>query len=210
VDLLTPRLIELLAAYGPWLLFGMAVLETSFVTGLIVPSGLATSLATVLALQAGTDPLPLVASALVGAGVGDSMGYWVGRIAGARLASEKGPWGGVVTRKHRELSAHMGRRPFVSVTLARLVSFVRTLMPMAAGMSGLGYRRFLAFDVPGVLAWGVLYVGIGYVARESWLVATRMLGVGGALAMIALGVFLWMAVGRRGPRPGPATREEGR
>ncbi|HKJ02120.1 MAG TPA: hypothetical protein VJ997_06685, partial [Longimicrobiales bacterium] len=67
MDLITPRLAELLTAYGPGLLFVMAVLETSFLTGLVVPSGLATALATVLAIQGHMELRPLVVAALVGA-----------------------------------------------------------------------------------------------------------------------------------------------
>jgi undecaprenyl-diphosphatase len=208
VDLVTPRLAELLTAYGPWLLFGMAVLETSFVTGLLVPSGVATALATVLALQGDMELRPLVLAALVGGAVGDSLGFWVGRTAGVRVFSARGRWGGLAGRRHREFGVRLGRHPFFSVTLARLVSFVRTLMPMAAGMSGLRYRRFLAYDIPGVLAWGCLYVGIGYLARESWDVATRILGVGGALAMGGVVAFLWWSLRRLGRRPALRTTED--
>jgi len=194
VDSLTPRLAELLTAYGPWLLFCMAVLETSFVTGLVVPSGLATALATVLALQGDMALRPLVVAAVVGGAVGDSLGFWIGRAVGARVFSGRGRWGELAGGHPSELGVWFGRHPLTSVTLARLVSFVRTVMPMAAGMSDLRYRRFLSYDLPGVLAWGGLYVGIGYVARESWRVATQILGVGGALAMGAFVVFLWWSV----------------
>ena len=46
-----PALLDLITVHGPWLLFLLAILETSFVTGLVVPSGVATSLATVVALE---------------------------------------------------------------------------------------------------------------------------------------------------------------
>lgn len=208
MDLLTPRLAALIWAYGPWLLFGMAVLETSFVTGLLVPSGLATALATVLALQGDLELKPLVLAALAGGLVGDSLGFWIGRVAGPRISSGRGRWGRLVDRHHREVGARFGRNPILSVTLARLVSFVRTLMPMAAGMSQLRYRKFLAYDIPGVLAWGLLYVGVGYVARESWRLATRILGMGGALSMVGLLVFLWWSLRRRSGRPALSARED--
>ena len=208
MDLVTPRLAELIAAYGPWLLFSMAVLETSFVTGLVVPSGLATALATVLALNGDMALWPLVLAALVGGAVGDSLGFWVGRVAGDGAFLAEARWSGLVRRRHRELGVTLGRHPFFSVTLARLVAFVRTLMPMAAGMSDLSYRKFLVYEIPGVLAWVCLYVGLGYVAEESWHVATRILGVGGALALAGSAVFLWWSLFRRGRRTSGVTRED--
>ena len=69
------QLLELLVAYGPALLFTLAVLETSFVTGLFVPSGVATSLATVLALQGRVELVPMIVAATVGGAVGDSIGF---------------------------------------------------------------------------------------------------------------------------------------
>ncbi|HKJ00857.1 MAG TPA: VTT domain-containing protein, partial [Longimicrobiales bacterium] len=104
--------------------------------------------------------------------------------------------------------ARLGRHPFFSVTLARLVSFVRTLMPLAAGISELGYRRFLAYDMAGVVAWGCLYVGIGILAGESWRAATRILGMGGALAMAGVVVFVWWSMRRMNRRPTPPTTRD--
>lgn len=208
MDLLTPRLAELLTAYGPWLLFVMAVLETSFITGLLVPSGMATAMATALALQGALELEPLILAALLGGAVGDSVGFWVGRTAGEGVLSPEGRWGRLLKRRHRDVGARLERHPFVSVTLARLVSFVRTIMPMAAGMSDLRYRSFLAYDLPGVVAWVCLYVGIGYLARESWLVAARILGAWGALAMAGVAVFLWWSVRRRVRRPHLPSNEE--
>lgn len=186
----------------------MAVLETSFVTGLVVPSGLATALATALALQGALALKPLILAALVGGVVGDSVGFWVGRTAGAGVLSPRSRWGGLLEGRPRDLGARMGRHPFFSVTLARLVSFVRTLMPMAAGMSDLRYRTFLGYDLPGVLAWVSLYVGVGYLARESWQVAARILGLWGALAIVGVAVFLWWGLRRRGRRPDVLRGEE--
>jgi membrane protein DedA with SNARE-associated domain len=207
LDPITPHLAELLTAYGPWLLFGMAVLETSFVTGLLVPSGLATALATVLALGGALELRPLILAALTGGLLGDSMGFWIGRAAGSGVFSERGRLGRLLGPRHREVTSILGRHPFYSVTLARLLSFVRTLMPMAAGMSRLPYGRFLVYEIPGVVAWACLYVGIGYVARESWHVATQILGVGGAAALVGVGLFLWWGLRRRVRSGGVAARE---
>jgi len=208
VDLITPRLAELIAIYGPWVLFAMAVLETSFVTGLVVPSGVATSFATVLALNTGAELAPPILAALTGGFVGDSLGFWIGRIAGARVVVGKGRWRGLARRRSGELGVTLRRHPLVSVTLARLVSFVRTLMPMAAGMSNLSYARFLAFEIPGLAAWVCLYVGIGVVAEESWQLATRVLGAGGALAMAGAVALVWWSTSRKAARSSFVAEED--
>lgn len=200
MDLVTAQLAQHLAEYGPWLLFAMAVLETCFVTGLAVPSGLATSVGTVLALEGTLSLTPLVLAAFSGGFVGDSLGYWVGRAAGDRILGGRGRLSRLFARRHGEASRFFGRHPVYSVTLARMVSFVRTLMPMVAGMSRIAYPRFLAYEVVGLAGWVALYVGIGALAQESWEGAVRGVGVGGAVAFGAAGVVLWTAFRRRHKR----------
>ena len=85
-------ILELLPAYGPWLLFVLAILETSFVTGLMVPSGLATSAATVLALQGRLELVPVIVAALCGGAIGDSLGFWIGRGWGKHVLAKDGRW----------------------------------------------------------------------------------------------------------------------
>ena len=96
------------------------------------------------------------------------------------------------------MSALFARHPVYSVTGARLISFVRTLMPIAAGMSGLEYRRYLPFELVGLVAWVALYAAIGVLAQESWEAVTRVVGVGGAVAFTVVGAILWAAM-RRAP-----------
>lgn len=196
MDPVTGQLLQHLADYGPWLLFTLAVLETCFVTGLLVPSGLATSVATVLALE-GSLALPsVVLAAVAGGALGDTLGYWIGRAAGERVLAGEGRYARLLQARHGEVSRFFGRHPVYSVTAARMVSFVRTVMPMAAGMSGLAYPRYLAYEVVGLLAWAGLYVGIGVLAQESWEAATRVVGMGGAAIFAAAGAFLWITFRR--------------
>lgn len=194
MDPLSARFLEALPLYGPWLLFAMAVLETCFITGLVVPSGVATSLGTVLALE-GRLALPwVVAAALAGGAVGDSLGFWIGRRAGQRVLTGEGRAARAIARRHATVSRWFGRHPFYSVTVARVVSFVRTVMPVAAGMSALAYPRYLAYELVGLVLWAALYVAIGALAREGWVAATQVVGVGSAVLFVGVGAAVWLAM----------------
>jgi membrane protein DedA with SNARE-associated domain len=197
LDPLTSQLLEQLETYGPWLLFALTFLETSFLWGLVVPAGVAISVGTVLAL-AGTLELPLVVgAALAGGALGDSAGYWIGRVTGERVLAGRGPWARAVRRHQDDLGRFFGRHPAYSVSVARLVSFVRTVMPTVAGMTGIRYPRFLAYELLGLAGCVALYVVIGILAEESWQRATQLVGLGGAVAFAIAGTFLWMAFRRR-------------
>jgi undecaprenyl-diphosphatase len=190
------QLLELLVAYGPALLFTLAVLETSFVTGLFVPSGVATSLATVLALQGRVELVPMIVAATVGGAVGDSIGFWVGRRAGERALLGDRRWARRIAPGRAALERLYGKHPVYSVTVARLISFVRTMMPMAAGMSGLPYRTYLLYELVGLVGWTAMYVAIGVLARESWGVVTQLVGVGGTAVFAVVGVSIWIFMKR--------------
>lgn len=203
----TGQLLGALAAYGPWLLFALAILETSFVTGLVVPSGVAISVATVLALGGVLEFPEVILAAVTGGAIGDSLGYWIGRKAGERVLHGSGRWARLTGARPGETRRFFGRHPAYSVTLARLVSFVRTLMPMVAGMSGIRYPRFLAYELVGLVGCVGLYVAIGILARESWELATRLVGIGGAVIFVVAGIALWAAF-RHGGRPRGASGSE--
>lgn len=182
-------LLELIVAQGAWLLFVMATLETSFVWGFFIPTGVALTLLTAVALDEGRSLGTIAAAAILGGALGDSIGYWVGRIGQERWAGGGGRVALFVTEARARTAQWFGGRTFLSVTVARVVSFVRTVMPLAAGMSGVRYGRFLGYEIPGVLLWCALYMAAGVAAEEGWVWAVRMLGPVGA------GVFLAAAVG---------------
>lgn len=195
---------EQVAIHGPWLLFAMAILETCFVTGLVVPSGLATSAATIIALEGGLAFGPVVIAAVCGGFTGDTIGFWIGRAWGERVLREGGRWRGALGGRLRDAEQLFGRHPVYSVTVARLISFVRTVMPMAAGMSGISYRRYIPYEIVGLFGWASIYVAIGFAGREGWQVATRIFGMGGAVAFfVASAVALTVVRRRRRSTPGP-------
>lgn len=212
MDTLSSRLLELLPIYGPWLLFALAFLETCFLTGLIVPAGLATAMGVALALEETLSMPTVVGAVLAGGALGDSFGYWIGRMTGERFLVGEGRWAHLVRRRSWLLDRWFGRHPAYSVSLARVVSFVRTVMPMAAGMSRIRYARFLVYDLVGVAVCVGLYVAIGALAQESWEAVARALGIGGALTLVSFLVLAWWMVRSRARargRPVPNDRSTG-
>ena len=190
-------LAPLLESYGPWALFALAILETCFVTGLVVPSGTAAAFAAAVAADGPPEWIPIVVAITAGGWIGDWVGYAIGRAAGPGLVEGEG-WVGRLFRRHQEVAGRfLGRHPFYSVTVARLVSFVRTLMPMSAGMSGVGPFTFLVYELPGVVLWAVLYVGIGALAGESWQMVSSLVGAGWLALFGLAGLILWWRA-RRG------------
>ena len=63
-----------------------------------------------------------------------------------------------VDRTHAFFERYGGR----AIILAQFVPFVRTYIPVAAGVGKMSYLRFVRFNVIGALAWGVGVTMLGY------------------------------------------------
>lgn len=192
-----PTLLDLVTVQGPWIVLLLAILETSFITGLVVPSGVATSLATGLALEQGSSVSAVAVAALVGGAIGDTVGFWIGRRGRERWLGGSGRFARRVRDVQARSSPYLTGRPFLAVTIARLISFVRTVMPMAAGMSGMSYVRFLPYELLGVVLWCSLYVAMGAGAGQGWVWAIQFLDRWAVLWAAIAAVLLWLYVRRR-------------
>jgi membrane-associated protein len=190
-------LADQLVALGPGVLFVACLLETAVFAGLILPVGALIAFAAMLASRGYMDPVQIAMLAVVGALIGDQIGFAVGRwvLAGAR------PRGGRITRLWRvalsRAESLVHRRGLIGVSLARAIPFVRTMMPWLAGRSGIPWGRFFAYDLLGVLLWGSIYVGGGLLAGEGWRqVAGRYGETVGAVAVV-VGILVAVLVARR-------------
>ena len=181
-------IIQWLIAVGPVVVFVVTLAETAFFIGLLIPAEATVLVAAALAEQRLLELDQVVVATLLGAFAGDQIGYALGRFGGAR-AARGGRIGRIWAKYEPRAMAMFSRHSIVAVSLARFISFVRTLMPWLAGMSGMSYRRFIFFDALGVLGWGGLSVAAGYLAGESWRRAADTFGATTA-AIVAIALLI--------------------
>ena len=167
------RIIDFLRPYleAPWGygIVGLATfLENSVGAGLIVPGE---TLVIIGGVYAGLGDLwlPMVSIvAVVGAVLGDNVGYWIGRRFGRGFIERHGRKL-LVTRERlgtaeRYYAAHGGKTVF----LGRFIPVVRSVGFIVAGVAHMPWRRFLAYDVAGAVIWGVGHSVIGYLLGASY------------------------------------------
>ena len=80
-------LMGLFVAYGYWIVFTAILLDNA---GLPIPGELLLVAFGVVAKNGHLDPLLGLAIAATAALVGDNIGYWIGRLAGARVIARMG------------------------------------------------------------------------------------------------------------------------
>ncbi|GAB3470333.1 DedA family protein [Actinophytocola sediminis] len=117
------------------------------------------------------------------AGLGDSIGYYIGKRFGPQLRETK------LIQKYGvdgwdKATDILRRRGAWAVFFARFLPVVRTLTPAAAGTSGLPYRKFLPAVVAGAMLWSATHIAIGAALGEA---AKRIEGVISTGGMIVVG-----------------------
>jgi dephospho-CoA kinase len=194
VDVLLRDIIDLLLRVGPWIVFLVTAAETAVFLGLLVPAEATVLVAAFMADIGYFEVEHVLIATLAGGFVGDQLGYALGRFGGRRAAARGGRIGRLWRRHEARATLLFQQRSLLAITLARFISFVRTLMPWFAGMSGMSYPRFLIYDILGVTGWGVASVTAGYLAGRSWQALAGALGTASTLiVLLILAIMGWFA-----------------
>jgi membrane-associated protein len=174
-----------LSTNGPmviWLVvLSFVFLECAFVVGLFLPGDSLLFTAGLVLAQQGThdgQAWALSVVATVVAVVGNQLGYYIGKRAGATLT---GRLGGRMLNAERLAKARdfLDRRGFWAIVLARWIPWIRTLAPMIAGAAAMDARRYMTATAIGAVCWVptlVLlgYYGAGLLEQFPWLLTTVM------------------------------------
>jgi len=94
----------------------------------------------------------LSALLMTAAFVGNSTGYWVGSKAGPKLFERENSrfFKREYLHKTREFYEKHGAK---TIILAEFMPFARTFAPVVAGIAGLPFKRFMLFNLMGVVIW---------------------------------------------------------
>ncbi|MGB4778143.1 DedA family protein [Microbacterium sp.] len=174
------------------LLAGVAILlETSVLVGLVVPGD---TVVIVAATAVGSVPeaILLIVVVVVGALIGESIGFGLGRWLGPRIRFSKL---GVRVGEHNWARAelYLRRRGGPAVFLSRFLPVLHSLVPLTVGMSGFGYRRFLAWTAPACAVWAIAYVSVAAAAAGTYRELADRLHFAGYLFVAVIAVFVLIA-----------------
>lgn len=172
---------------------GLVLAETTIGLGFLAPGESGLLLASAVLVTDFPKGLLLWLIVTVCAGIGDSIGYAIGRRFGPSLRETK------LIQKYGvdgwdKATGILRKRGAWAVFFARFLPVVRTLTPAAAGTSGLPYRKFLPAVVAGAACWSALHITLGAALGEAAERVETVMGRGGAILIGALAVAIVVAI----------------
>ncbi len=171
------------------LLAGLAImLETSVLIGLVVPGDTVVIVAAT-AVDSVWAGVALGVAVVIGAVVGESIGFWLGRFLGPKIRySRLGARLGEHNWTRAEL--YLRRRGGPAIFISRFLPVLHSLVPLTVGMSGFGYRRFLAWTIPACVLWAAVYIPVAALAAGTYRELADQLHFAGYIFVGIIAAFL--------------------
>ena len=174
--------------------------ETGLLLGFFLPGDSFLFTVGVVVGAGGHNILAIQALLLVAAVVGNATGYSLGRRTGPRIFSR--PDSRLFRREHlSKTQAFYEKHGGKTIIYAQFVPIIRTFAPFVAGVAGMNYVRFAAFNVIGAIAWIVSMTTLGYTLGNIPLVRQHFEKVVIAIVLISfapIAIEYWK--GRRSAR----------
>lgn len=108
----------------------------------------------------------VVAAALAGAIIGDNIGYLIGHFAGRRVVVRVGSRVGLTHERLGYAEDFFDRYGDGIIIGARFIEILRQLNGIVAGVLGMHWARFLAYNALGAALWVGVWSAVGFYAGE--------------------------------------------
>jgi membrane protein DedA with SNARE-associated domain len=180
--------------YGIWAI-GLLIMLEDF--GIPVPGE---TIMIAGAIYAGAGRLNIVAVGVVAffaAVIGDNIGFAIGHFGGRALALRLGKYVFLTEERLEKAEEFFDRRGAIVITVARFIEGLRQANGIIAGISGMHWRRFLAFNALGAALWVGTWVSLGYLAGNHIGTIYHYITLYSYYALIAVAVLLVAYIVRR-------------
>jgi membrane protein DedA with SNARE-associated domain len=195
-------LLHLIGRYGYLVVFFGVMLEG---TGVPLPGETVLIAAGALVHRRVLDLGDTLLFGILGAVIGDQIGYWVGRLGGRPFALRWGRYAFITPERLGHAEAFFARHGGRAVFLARFVTGLRVFGALVAGTSRMPWVRFALYNVLGGTVWATAAISLGYFLWASISLVEHWVGRVSLILVAALALaWLLRWVYRR------ATRGRGR
>jgi membrane protein DedA with SNARE-associated domain len=147
------------AHYGLWTVFFGVMLENA---GIPLPGETILILASMMAAHQHLNIFHVAAVALLGAVIGDNLGYAAGRYGGRKLLTRYHTLLRIKPETIEKAEQLFRKRGGFTVFIGRFVAGLRFLAGPLAGVLAMEWKRFFFFNVLGAVAWVGIFTTLAY------------------------------------------------
>lgn len=186
---------EVAQNYGYWAVFLGILLEN---LGIPLPGE---TLTIVGGFLAGSDQLNywfVLVSAILGAAIGGTCGYWIGRSAGWPFLLKFGSFFRISEKRLEEIKNQFSQNAAKAVFFGRFIALLRIFAGPLAGIAEMPYGRFFIYNLAGASIWASVMVTLAFFVGRvvpleqliAWMSQFGLLALLIAIAWIV--VPLWL------------------
>ena len=154
----------LLEHYGYLAVGGFVLLEDF---GVPVPGEALLIAAAVSAGSGHMNIAVVIIVAVVGAIIGDNIGFAIGHFGGRPLVERFGRYIFLTPKRLDHAEKYFDSHGGKIVTFARFIEGLRQINGLLAGIVGMHWAKFLGFNALGAVLWVCTWAGLGYLAGEN-------------------------------------------
>ena len=182
-----------ISAHGYWGIFSLLLLG---ILGIPVPDETLLLFSGYLVSRGTLHAAPLLIFSFMGSASGISLSYLLGRLLGMQVIVRLGRYIGVHTGQLEKVRNWFKGIGHWTLVVGYFVPGVRHLTAMIAGISNLEVPSFMAYAYLGALLWVSVFLSLGYVFGEKWVVVSRLFQehLGVALSLIIGGSLFYILI----------------
>lgn len=143
--------------------------------GLPVPGETAVFIASAAAAAGHLNVFVVWLVAVIAAVIGDNVGFALGHLGGKPLFMRYGPRIGISHESYATTETFFDRYGGPAVLVARFIPVMRVVAAIAAGASGMQWRRFSPWQAVGAVLWAGYATAVGYFGDRTVLFFKPML-----------------------------------
>ncbi|MBI4743816.1 MAG: DedA family protein [Actinobacteria bacterium] len=155
-------------AYGYYVVFIASLLENIMVIGLFFPGEIILIGASAFAAQNHFKLPYIILNGIIGAIIGNNIGYFIGRKGGRPFIEKFGDR--FFISKERILAAekYFDEHGPKTILIGRFIGGVRVFIAAIAGASRMDYKKFIFYTCLSVIFWTVTASVAGYFFGQNW------------------------------------------
>lgn len=182
---------EIAQQYGYWAVFVGILLEN---LGIPLPGETVTLIGGFLAGSGQLNYWFVLGSAILGAVIGGTCGYWIGRFAGWPFLLKLSRLLRIPEHRVEESKTKFSENAAKAVFFGRFIALLRVLAGLLAGIAEMPFGKFFLYNLAGAVVWASVMVTLSFFLGQ-FVSLEELVGLAGQFTIVALLIVVaWIVV----------------